>query len=196
MFNENLQIGSVVKDEELLNLLTHNKEAMLFQLRGDHTDKIFKKGKLVDVIEGHNTVVTTFLKLVTCLLKNQSGYSGIQYWAIGSGASSWDTTLPNPVASANKLTAEIGRVALTSSDIKFLNASFNEVTTPTNILQIKKTFSESMCNGVWREFGIFGGNATTTKDSGIMVNKRHHGVITKTSELSIERTLRFTLTLS
>lgn len=196
MFNENLQIGCGMKDEELLNLLTHNKEALLFQMRGDHTDKIFKKGKLVDVIEGHNTVVTTFLNLVTCLLKNQSGYSGIQYWAVGSGATSWDTTLPAPAVSSTKLTAEIGRVALTSSNIKFLNSSFAEVSTPTNILQIKKTFSESMCNGVWREFGIFGGNATTTKDSGIMINKRNHGVITKTSELSIERTLRFTLTLS
>ena len=71
----------------------------------------------------------------------------------------------------------------------------NETDIPTNILQIKHTFGVNDCNGTWREFGIFGGNATTTANSGLLINKRHHAVITKTDEMTIERTMRFTLSL-
>ena len=66
---------------------------------------------------------------------------------------------------------------------------------PSNILQIRRVFTEIECNGVWREFGIFGGNATETANSGIMINKRHHGVITKTNEMKVERIMRFVLSL-
>ena len=103
--------------------------------------------------------------------------------------------MPNPDINSTKLTAELGRVAIEAGEIKFLNSDYNEVSTPTNILQISHTFGPSDCNGVWREFGIFGGNATTAKDSGIMINKRHHAVITKTEEMTIERIMRFTLNL-
>ena len=69
------------------------------------------------------------------------------------------------------------------------------ITTPSNILQVKRVFGEDECNGTWREFGIFGGNATSAANSGIMINKRHHGVITKTSDMTVERVMRFVLNL-
>lgn len=162
---------------------------------GDTVDRIFKDGILVDEIHGHNLVVSSFLNLVMSLMKGQSGYSGITYWAVGSGSDSWDTSPIDPVVSATKLTQEIGRVAIPSDEIVFLNSSYEESQNPTNILQIKHTFGINDCNGIWREFGLFGGTATSALNSGVMINKRHHGVITKTSELTIERTMRFTLTL-
>ena len=166
-------------------------------MTGHIIDRIYNKnGELIDTIEGHNLVVNSFLKLVMSLCKGQDGYGGIQYWAIGSGEASWDTEPANPEINATRLTTEIGRVAIDPSNIKFLTPELTETTTPTNVLQIKHTFGINDCNGVWREFGLFGGNATGVANSGIMINKRHHGAITKTNEMSIERTMTFTLNLS
>ena len=169
---------------------THN-----VHMTGQITDRIFKNGELVEEITGHNLVINSFLNLVMCLLKQQSGYTGIQYWAVGTGAEAWDSNMPSPSIDATKLTSELGRVAISPSEISFLNSNHEVVSTPTNIIQIKHTFGTNDCNGVWREFGIFGGNATAETNSGVMINKRHHAVITKTEEMTIERTMRFTLSL-
>lgn len=193
MFNDNTNFKQ--EDKEIMNLKTMSKDGHDVHMTGEIIDRIHYADGRVEERVGHNIVVNSFLPLVMSLLKQQSGYKGIQYWAVGSGASSWDSSLPSPDINATKLTAELGRVAIGAGEIKFLNSDYNEVSTPTNILQISHTFGPSDCNGVWREFGIFGGNATTAKDSGIMINKRHHAVITKTEEMTIERIMRFTLNL-
>lgn len=193
MFNDNTNFKQ--EDNEMMNLQTLAKEGHRVHMTGEITDRIHYADGHIEERVGHNLVVNNFLNLVMSLLKQQSGYKGIQYWAVGSGASSWDGSMPNPDINSTKLTAELGRVAIGAGEIKFLNSDYNEVSTPTNILQISHTFGPSDCNGVWREFGIFGGNATTAKDSGIMINKRHHAVITKTEEMTIERIMRFTLNL-
>jgi hypothetical protein len=193
MFNDNTNFKQ--EDKEIMNLKTMSKDGHDVHMTGEIIDRIHYADGRVEERVGHNLVVNNFLNLVMSLLKQQSGYKGIQYWAVGSGASSWDGSMPNPDINSTKLTAELGRVAIGAGEIKFLNSDYNEVSTPTNILQISHTFGPSDCNGVWREFGIFGGNATTAKDSGIMINKRHHAVITKTEEMTIERVMRFTLNL-
>lgn len=193
MFNDNTNFKQ--EDNEMMNLQTLAKEGHQVHMTGEIIDRIHYADGHIEERVGHNLVVNSFLNLVMSLLKGQAGYKGIQYWAVGSGASSWDGSMPNPDIKSTKLTAELGRVAIGAGEIKFLNFDYNEVSTPTNILQISHTFGPSDCNGVWREFGIFGGNATTAKDSGIMINKRHHAVITKTEEMTIERIMRFTLNL-
>lgn len=182
-------------DMETLAVNMMHADGHNVHMTGHIVDRIYKNGELVDVVEGHNLVVNSFLKLVMALCKGQSGYGGISYWAIGSGATSWDTSMPDPEINSSRLTAEIGRVPISASDIKFLTVDLVETSSPTNILQIKHTFGPSDCNGKWREFGLFGGNASGTANSGIMINKRHHSVITKTNEMSIERTMTFTLNL-
>jgi hypothetical protein len=166
------------------------------QMTGEITDKIYKNGVLIEERTGHNLVVKSFLKLVMALCKGQSGYGGIQYWAIGSGADSWDTTTPEPEINATRLTNEFSRTPILPSEITFVDENGIESVVPTGILQIKHTFGTDECNGKWREFGIFGGNATGELNSGIMINKKHHNIITKTSDMSIERTMKFTLNLS
>ena len=193
MFNDNTNFKQ--EDKEIMNLKTMSKDSHNVHMTGEIIDRIHYADGHIEERVGHNLVVNNFLNLVMSLLKQQSGYKGIQYWAVGSGASSWDGSMPNPDINSTKLTAELGRVAIGAGEIKFLNSDYNEVSTPTNILQISHTFGPSDCNGVWREFGIFGGNATIAKNSGIMINKRHHAVITKTEEMTIERIMRFTLNL-
>lgn len=192
----NERISMNQQDSEKLALKLVAGDCHNVHMTGQCIDRIFnKEGELIEEIVGHNLVVNSFLNLVMCLLKQQSGYSGIQYWAIGSGASAWDSQLPSPEITASRLTTEIGRVPILQNEITFLSPDFNEISTPSNIIQIKHTFGASDCNGVWREFGIFGGNATSDANSGIMINKRHHAIITKTEEMVIERTMRFTLNL-
>lgn len=190
---ENVKINQ--QDNESLAVKMLSGDIPNIKMTGYCIDRIYKDGVLVEEIEGHNLVVNSFVNLIMCMLKQQNGYSGIQYWAIGSGAPSWDNTMPTPDITATKLTAEIGRMPIDPNKIVFLDSEYNVVSTPTNIIQISHTFGESECNGTWREFGIFGGNATSTANSGIMINKRHHAVLTKTEGMSVERVMRFTLSL-
>lgn len=192
MFGE----GTIIdrQDTERLAISLQSKEPFGVKMKGECIDRIFKNGVLIEERVGHNLVVTSFLNLITYMLKNSSG--GISYWAIGQGSSSWDSNMPNPVLSATKLTSEIGRVAISSSEISFLSSSGTTTSSPTNVLQIKHTFGTDECNGTWREFGIFGGNATATANSGILMNKRHHAVLTKTSDMTVERVMKFTLNLT
>lgn len=183
------------KDQERIGLQLLSSDLKDVKMIGETIDTIHYADGRVEIIHGHNLVVSTFLNLVMCLLKGQGGYSGIQYWAVGSGLDSWDASIPNPDISANKLTTELGRVPISAGDIKFLDNMFNETETPTNIIQITHVFGVSDCNGIWREFGIFGGNATSTANSGIMINKRHHAIITKTNEMVVERVMRFIISL-
>lgn len=202
MYLENKKV-STHEDNEGIILSMMCSDPLKVHMTGDSIDKIYKNGVLVDKVVSHNLVVNSFLNLVMCLLKQQEGYSGLQYWAIGSGADSWDGTgedgndlMPEPEAGATRLTSELGRVALVPTDFSFLNDDYTVSEVPTHILQISHVFTETDCNGVWREFGLFGGNATTAANSGILINKRHHKIITKTSDIRVERIMRFTLNLS
>lgn len=194
MFRETVTMDK--HDNEVLAMKLQNGDLSGVNMTGEITDRIFKNGVLVEERHGHNLVVNSFLRLVMCLLKKQSGYTGIQYWAVGSGAASWDSNMPTPDINATQLTAELGRVAIPASEIVFLDSNYDETSTPTNIIQVKHVFGTADCNGVWREFGLFGGNATSNSNSGILINKRHHAVLTKTNEMTVERTMRFTLSLA
>lgn len=154
-----------------------------------------KTGKVEVIERGDNLVVSKVLPLIMGMLKGS--LSGIQYWAVGSGATSWDSTPVNPTLDEVKLTNELGRKAITSSDIKFVNPStYEEVTDVTTCLQIGCTFYEEDCNGAWREFGIFGGNATTSLNSGYMIDKKHHSLLNKTEEMVVDRKIFLTISFS
>lgn len=193
MFKDNTNFKQ--EDKEIMGIKMESVDGHNIHMVGHSIDRIYKNGVLVDEIHSHNLIVNSFLNLVMCLMKQQNGYKGLQYWAVGSGSASWDTTPVTPDIKATRLTAEIGRVALSADCFSFLNSENEVVTTPSNILQVRRVFGENECNGVWREFGIFGGNATTAVNSGIMINKRHHGVITKTNDMTVERIMRFVLNL-
>ena len=154
-----------------------------------------KTGKVEVIERGHNLVVSKVLPLIMGMLKGS--LAGIQYFAVGSGSSSWDSTPVNPTLNEVKLTNEIGRKAITSNDIKYVNPNtFEESDVPTNCIMVHCEFYESDCIGAWREFGIFGGNATTEKDSGYMIDKKHHALVNKTSEMVIDRKIFLTISFS
>lgn len=154
-----------------------------------------KTGKVEVIERGDNLVVAKVLPLIMGMLKNS--LAGIQYFAVGSGSTSWDSNPVSPTVDEVMLTKEIGRKAITSNDIKYVNPSTFEVSdVPTNCIEIHCVFYEEECIGSWREFGIFGGNATTEKDSGYMIDKKHHSLVNKTGEMIIDRKIFLTVAFS
>ena len=140
-----------------------------------------------------NTVVNTCSNLIACLMKSQSGFGGIQYWAVGSGNPNMSNTNPDtPSVNDTKLQVETFRKAIQASDIVFLDSNNAVTNSITNKIQISVTFLENEANGELREFGLFGGTATSAKDSGIMINRKIHPLIYKTSGMRLDRIIRIT----
>lgn len=157
------------------------------------TDVITHVDGSVEVREYVNTVVDNCSKLIASLMKGHAGHVGISYWAVGSGAGSWDNNNPPaPSVTDTKLTTEVFRKAISPSNITFLDDSNQPTATVTNKLQVKLVFNENEANGELREFGLYGGNATSIKDSGIMINRKTHGLLYKTSGMTLERTINIT----
>lgn len=160
---------------------------------GEVTDRLIdaKTGEVIEERVYNNLVVDKCSVLIAGLMKG--ALPGIQYFAVGSGSSSWsNSSLPSPATTDTQLLAETYRKAITANDIKFIDSNNNESSTPTNRLQIKVTFNESEANGELRELAIFGGGATATKNSGYMLNRKIHALIYKTSGMKLERIIRFT----
>lgn len=158
-------------------------------------DKIkYTDGHVETMERDHNLVVNSVLPLILALLGNDSNYTGIQYWAVGSGSSTWDTSQPEPELTETQLTNELGRITVDPSNIYFVDDdTFEKIEGTSNTLEIKTTFGLQDCNGTWREFALFGGNATEDINTGVMINKKHHAVLTKTSDMEVERTMRFVI---
>lgn len=156
------------------------------------TDTITHVDGRVEVIEHENTVVNNCSNLIACLMKAQAGYAGLTYWAVGSGSSGWsNTSPPSPTVSDSSLLAETFRKAIVpATDIVFLDGSDNVTASVTNKIQITVTFLENEANGELREFALFGGNATSSANTGIMVNRKIHPLIYKTSGMKIQRVIK------
>ena len=166
------------------------KDNTMFSVKGELIDEIRYADGKIEIRKDHNLVVNSIINLITALLKGESSYSRLSYWAVGQGDKNKTTIFKNI-----KLTNEIGRVQILPSDIKYLDSSNNYSENPTNILEISHLFGTGDCNGTWREFGIFGGNATSTKDSGIMIDKINHKILTKTDLMEVKRTLKITFNI-
>lgn len=143
----------------------------------------------------YNIVVDKASTLIAALLKGEAGFSGIGFWEVGSGNSSWsDTAPPTPLKGDSALLQPLYRKAILPEDIKFITDVDAVTLTPTNRLEVKVKFGVNEANGYLREFGIFGGKGAVigTLGSGYMINRKTHGVIYKTVSIELERIIRFT----
>ena len=159
---------------------------------------------LVDVATGertalpisYNTVVDNCSKLIASLIKRHPGYEGALYWEVGSGLPTWeDNNPPSPSVTDSQLLTPVYRKPIDISDIVFINDSNEPTEEVTNRIQIVVTFRADEANGYLREFGLFGGGDDCKREvmgSGLMINRKTHGVIYKTSGMELQRTLRLT----
>ena len=165
-------------------------EGMNIPKHWEIVDRLYRGDTLLQEIVHENLVVSTCRTLIARLMKGDAG--GITYWAVGAGDVSWDTALPTPTESDTKLFNEIYRKAVVAGDKVYIDATNAVSATPTNRLQVSVTFYEGDFTGTIREMGLYGGDATATKDSGFMVNRRIHSKVVKDADTRLERLIRMT----
>jgi hypothetical protein len=141
---------------------------------------------------GFNQIQNSFRKLLAAWSRAELGYSRIGYMGIGSGLSSWDTTPPTQSYDQSTLETEYYRMTVPQGDIVFIDPISGDPTggVVSNKLEITVNIGTSDANGDMREFGLFGGTATSALDSGEMVNWIVHDLISKDSGFEIQRKIR------
>ena len=93
---------------------------------GEVTDRLIdaKTGEVIEERVYNNLVVDKCSVLIAGLMKG--ALTGIQYFAVGSGSSSWsNSSLPSPATTDTQLLAETYRKAITANDIKFIDSNNN-----------------------------------------------------------------------
>lgn len=166
---------------------------------GQFKDIIKRNGRVVEETPwNHNIVVTSVTTLIAALIAGKLPTHKL-YWAVGSGSEDWDTEtdIPAPTPNETSLVNEIGRKLIEFDSVEFYDAANKPVEDGkmSNRIHITALFGEEECNGDWREFGIFGGNATSDLGSGIMIDDKRHKHIAKTTDTVIERHLILTFNL-
>jgi hypothetical protein len=127
--------------------------------------------------------------LVAALLSGTPVLSGITHMGFGSGENSWDVTNPERPQSQLGLTSEVLRKPLDGVPF-YLDPSFDPVAGPevTRRVRFRSVMEQIEGNGeTFREFGLFGGDATSDLNSGYMFNWIRHGRIDKTSAFRVIR---------
>ena len=129
----------------------------------------------------HNLIVIGFGLLVASLLKGDPTFGfPIQYWAVGEGEGDfWDdlSVEARQAKSIFSLTSLYNETFRVSTSIIFIDENADPVSPgPSNRIEVQSTFGPDVI-GPLREFGIFGGDASTTLDSGIMIDHKSHTVI-------------------
>ena len=158
-------------------------------------------GETVEFGREFNMIVSSIGRLAAVRFRGDANYHGLQVWAVGSGLADWDGRWdggmpPSPDPTATRLVNEIGRLPLSiaggDSSIAYADRDGNPSEGITNRLLVRRTFGRGDANGDWREFALFGGDASEARGSGIMVNHKLHRVISKTSDMTVERSIIFT----
>jgi len=140
-----------------------------------------------------NQIQNSFATLLATWLRGESGYARLSYLAVGTGLVGWDAATPAQPYSQTTLETEVFRKAIPQGDIVYLDPATDLPTggTPSSKVEITSTIAYGETNGnSLREFGLFGGTATITTDSGEMVNWIIHHRIDKDSSLEIQRKVR------
>lgn len=147
-----------------------------------------------EFVWGKNQIQNSFALLLGALLRDEPGYSRIGFIGIGSGNASWDTVPPTKSYSATTLNNEVFRKAIPQADIIFIDPDTDISTggVPSSKLEITYTLDTTEANYDLREFGLFGGEATASFDTGSMVNWVSHTKIEKTSAFELNRRIRLT----
>lgn len=191
MYLEKFKLGL---KKQLFRLATGVREEEYYQGPSGHLTMILKEdGRLIKKYTQKNIIVNTASILIARLLKDPTEPDGgITYLAVGSGNDNWDPfDPPAPTTSQTLLEDEFYRKSISTST--FVDPQSGEPTTvATNVVDYATTFSESQAVGAIMELALFGGEATSTLNTGTMVNWRTFPVINKTNAMTLTIIFRIT----
>ena len=188
--SEQLSLNQSSFHKESLNQINVLGEIFL---KKEHAD-----GTVEHEVIGKNIVTLSASVLLARLAAKEykGAVGGLDYLAIGSGAPEWDPRFPPSAANtATALVNEIYRKQFYS--IEFINPDpapgDPEVSpTPTNIIDLTARFEQGEADGFWMEMGLFGGDATSSADSGDLVTYKIFSLVSKPSDSIYTITYRLT----
>lgn len=169
------------------------------RVSGKWFDKIMRKDGSIEFGQhgefewDSNQIQNTFMTLLAgWCIQEATIADGITYLAVGHGLVGWDSAAPTLSHSDTTLEAEYFRSAISpGTDSYFIDPGTNLVSlTPTNKIELVVLIDYADAIGALREFGLFGGDASATTDSGHMVNWIHHARVDKDITMAIERKVR------
>lgn len=145
-----------------------------------------------------NIIVDRCRVLLAAFMSNETTL-GVKKLKIGTGLEAWDTTTPAPTANLTALTdSSPFTKTIGTSDIAYLDDRDEQVTGPTNRIQVTVTLAKNepappsgQSSYPMREFGLFGSytdSAGTAHD--YMIDCIRHPVIHKDPSASLERIVR------
>jgi hypothetical protein len=145
-------------------------------------DEIIQPDGSVEMTEGHNLITDGMRQLLAALFAGQSGYTGVQYWAVGSGPANGDLINPlAPLSTDNRLATETARVPVTISFVDDLGSPTSGLGLSKHV-QVQATFGAGISTGTNVEFGLFGGNASASVNGGgLLLNRVTHPMKYKNS---------------
>ena len=179
------------------SIITKDKELIVAPAVGRYRDEVYRKDPETGDITliqktdwSPNTIVQNFGVLVAALLLGDYLTEGIQFHAVGTGLAAWDITLPTAVSSQNTLVTEAIRKV--PDEIVFLDVYDADLPAGqrSNKIEIRTTFdfTDGPAGGLnIREQGLFGGDATSTADSGLMLNAINNIAIFKDELIRVIR---------
>lgn len=148
-----------------------------------------------------NLIVVGFGLLVASLLKGDATFGfPLTFWAVGEGEGDfWDdlSVEARQGKSIFELTTLYDEIDRQPVSIEFIDEN-NDVIAPgpTNRIEVRAVFGPDVV-GTLREFGVFGGDATASADTGLMIDHKSHTAInlnnTPGQQNVLIRALRITL---
>lgn len=164
-------------------------------MRGCYRDCVTDgAGRLVDDSGWHSNVIAyTAWAVVAALLRNDAAMRGVLFCAVGSGAPEWDTHAPVAATGTARLRTERDRRPLDRNAFAYLDGRGAPATRPTDRLEITARFAGTDESLVLREFGLFGGDATATTNSGYLINYVIHPRLELRAGRTLTRRVRLTL---
>ena len=170
------------------------RENVKFNVTGTVTDLIYKNRVLVGKRVGHNTITESLLHLILETFTD-SAFSNVGsnpigwYFVVGSGQATWGNTPPAVSKTSKYLENPIGAVEVTPF---IMNRD-----TGNDYLRFVANFSETQCQGTWREFGVcrsvkydnmipFVGKPLSNY---YLIDQYRHKPIVKGNDTRIQRTL-------
>lgn len=181
-------------------------------IKGRYQDKLIWTSSITGMQRsetrlGKNQVQDSAIELISGLLTNSSSMTtppienliGISYVALGSGDSSWDQDPSNVSKPTDQTTLqnETFRFQVSPDSFIFLDQSGAALSPQalSSRFKMSYTLGSADANGDLREFGLFGGAATSTLNSGTIFNWITHPLIQKDSSLTIQRTIDISLSI-
>lgn len=159
-------------------------------------------GEQTIIHDGQSNLITIgFGYLVASLLKGDATFGfPLTFWAVGEGEGDfWDdlSTEIRQGKSIFELTQLYDEIDRQPVSIEFIDEN-NDVVIggPTNRIEVRAVFGPDVV-GTLREFGVFGGDATTSANTGLMIDHKSHTAInlnnTPGQQNVLIRALRITL---